>query len=284
MDATASIDGPDFVGIGAQKAGTTWLHVNLNEHPDIWLPPTKEIHYFDGLGNMGQVKRNFNAFLKNSLDAKEMDWEKMDFMRHFVFEVPKGTAWYKKLFQYGNEKVHGEITPAYSIVGRERIEELKTINPKVKIILLLRDPIERAWSNLRFDARKMKEDPNSWSEEKINEFLNKADNIAKTSYATIINNWRAVFSENQMLIRFYDEIKYDQMGLLKSVCDFLEVEFKQEYFKNVERNPSKGLKFDIPPKFEKYLAEKYIDDTTALAASLGGYATQWVERMNNIIA
>jgi hypothetical protein len=38
---------PDFLCIGAQKAGTSWLYQNLQEHPGIWLPPIKEIHYFD---------------------------------------------------------------------------------------------------------------------------------------------------------------------------------------------------------------------------------------------
>ena len=38
---------PDFLGIGAQKAGTTWLALNLGVHPQVWLPPIKELHYFD---------------------------------------------------------------------------------------------------------------------------------------------------------------------------------------------------------------------------------------------
>ena len=38
---------PDFIGIGAQKAGTTWLHRNLQAHPGIWMPKEKELHYFD---------------------------------------------------------------------------------------------------------------------------------------------------------------------------------------------------------------------------------------------
>ena len=38
---------PDFLGIGAQKSGTTWLHHNLSQHPGVWMPPVKELHYFD---------------------------------------------------------------------------------------------------------------------------------------------------------------------------------------------------------------------------------------------
>ncbi|MFL5992247.1 MAG: hypothetical protein ACJ73W_09685, partial [Rubrobacteraceae bacterium] len=38
---------PEYIGIGAQKAGTTWLHRNLQAHPGIWMPREKELHYFD---------------------------------------------------------------------------------------------------------------------------------------------------------------------------------------------------------------------------------------------
>jgi hypothetical protein len=41
--------GPDFLVIGAQRAGTTWLHRVLSQHPRLWLPPVKELHYFDKL-------------------------------------------------------------------------------------------------------------------------------------------------------------------------------------------------------------------------------------------
>ena len=43
--------GPDFICIGAQKAGTTWLYWQLAAHPDFWMPPRKEIHYFNERGN-----------------------------------------------------------------------------------------------------------------------------------------------------------------------------------------------------------------------------------------
>src|SRR2546423_15689927 len=39
--------GPDFICIGAQKAGTGWLYEQLRNHPDFWMPPMKELHYFD---------------------------------------------------------------------------------------------------------------------------------------------------------------------------------------------------------------------------------------------
>ena len=51
---------PDFLVIGGQKCGTTWLQDNLEQHPQIWLPPTKEVHYFDR-GNPPLLKRLFST-------------------------------------------------------------------------------------------------------------------------------------------------------------------------------------------------------------------------------
>ena len=101
---------PDFLGIGAQKAGTTWLYENLRRHPQMYLPNTKEIHYFD--------------------------W-------YFY----KSIHWYCKHFMaVEKNKLKGEITPCYSTLSENKIKLIHKINPQLKIILILRNPIERAWS------------------------------------------------------------------------------------------------------------------------------------------
>src|SRR2546423_4071056 len=45
---------PDFLCIGAQKAGTSWLYHQLNSHPDFWMPPVKELRYFDSLSKVNR--------------------------------------------------------------------------------------------------------------------------------------------------------------------------------------------------------------------------------------
>ena len=46
---------PDFLCVGAQKAGTSWLYRQLEPHPDFWMPPVKELHYLD---NLNRTKRH----------------------------------------------------------------------------------------------------------------------------------------------------------------------------------------------------------------------------------
>lgn len=138
---------PDFLGIGATKAGTTWLYQNLFAHPDIFMPTTKELHYFD---------RRFDEIL-------------------YV---------YTRKFKDVKGKIKGEITPAYSILNIERIKFIHLLMPDVRLIFIMRNPIERAWSEaihnlLRKDKRRSFEDvPN----EEIENILNSDAIVSRSQY------------------------------------------------------------------------------------------------------
>lgn len=107
---------PAFVGVGAQKAGTTSLHAWLRQHPQIFLPALKEVHYFD--------------------------------LQH-----GKGPRWYRRHFAAAAPGQRcGEITPYYLLhpLAPERIAALL---PEARLIVLLRDPVERTLSQLRHSIR-----------------------------------------------------------------------------------------------------------------------------------
>ena len=100
---------PNFIGIGVQRAATTWLYNCLSEHPQVFMPPEKEIHYFD---------------------------------IHFE----KGVDWYASHFS-GNtgEIAIGEITPNY-FHADGGIERMARFNPRAKLIIIFREPCERTYS------------------------------------------------------------------------------------------------------------------------------------------
>ena len=95
-------EGPDFVGIGAQKAGTTWLHDNLEIQQGYWLPPVKELHFFNrlcpaeellGIETMGvpPIRQRYRpAFERRSIAT--LKW-----LRRFYFD-PLSMSWYRRLF------------------------------------------------------------------------------------------------------------------------------------------------------------------------------------------
>src|SRR5262245_31071936 len=145
---------PDFLCIGAQKSGTTWLHHNLVQHPSIWLPPTKSIHYFDWpltavydrlIGRKGRM-RKARAYLAKTVartlvgqaDAAELRW---------ALQYCLGTRsdrWYQSLFRRPSSIIAGETTPAYARLTPEEIQRVHALIPNAKIVYLIRHPVERA--------------------------------------------------------------------------------------------------------------------------------------------
>ena len=98
---------PNFVGIGAQRAATTWAHICLREHPDVFLPDTKEVHFFN---------RNFD----------------------------RGIAWYEAHFaRHAGEAAVGEVTPNY-LNNEEAIPRMAHVLPEARLFVILREPIQRA--------------------------------------------------------------------------------------------------------------------------------------------
>jgi hypothetical protein len=69
-----SMTGPDFIGIGQQKAGTGWLYHQLSNHPDFWMPPVKELHFFDRGFNFHRARNRLNGILKMSEPNGTRSW------------------------------------------------------------------------------------------------------------------------------------------------------------------------------------------------------------------
>lgn len=112
---------PDFVIIGAQKCGTTMLYKTLRRHPNVRPASTKEVHYFD---------LNFD---------KGIDW----YRAHFPQPAPGE----------GEEFITGEASPYYLFHPHAAARLARTI-PRAKLILLLKNPVDRAYSHYQHRVRK----------------------------------------------------------------------------------------------------------------------------------
>lgn len=116
---------PDFLCVGASRAGTTSLHDILRQHPHIYLPPMKESHFFD-------------------IDAN----------------YQKGAEWYRGVIfkDRREEELAGEITPAYMLYDFVPQRIHATLGDAVKLLFLLRNPAERAISHYRMNVGRGIED------------------------------------------------------------------------------------------------------------------------------
>ncbi|MEG3614553.1 sulfotransferase [Isoptericola haloaureus] len=144
-----------FLCVGAQKAGTTWLHDQLGLHPGVGLPPRKELHYFDSAFPT-RFDRSFGVDYVRELRRKidqQKQLEDVPGLLDIIELAFQGPERYRAYLDSLGADVVGEITPAYAGLTRETYEVVrKTLQPKV--IFIMRDPLERYWSAVRMSHRR----------------------------------------------------------------------------------------------------------------------------------
>src|SRR5262249_16140705 len=136
---------PDFLCVGAQKAGTSWLYRQLEPHPDFCMPPLNELRY---LNNLNRTKRHRPPRSKDERDAWFLESIKNLSMRSHI-----DLDSYSQLFCHKGPLLSGDITPAYSTLTDEIIGRVIDHFPDLKVVFLARDPVERAWSQLSMGVR-----------------------------------------------------------------------------------------------------------------------------------
>lgn len=286
---------PHFLGIGVHKAGTSWLYWQMSQRPDVWLPPAKEVHFFDRsskypspshLATAAPLKRLLDgpkqrAHLREGYwrlrrDIAQRDWSAARSTWHWYFGH-YNESWYRRLFsRHIDSHVCGEITPAYSMLDSDDIARIHALNPDMKFILMLRNPIDRAWSALRFNRDRGFSDLDLTAEEDVISRLQSPDYLLRGDYLRTLENYLAYFPAEQILVGFYDAIRADPTGLFNGVCEFLELPVdEQAKIDNSTRvNPSQWQA--MPERIKAYLEETYTPAIHALADRVGSYANHWL--------
>ncbi|MDQ5809232.1 MAG: sulfotransferase [Actinomycetota bacterium] len=276
---------PDFLIIGAQKAGTTWLHRNLQTHPRIWMPKEKELHYFDekvknesSLVSRLRGERAMDERWRRQLRRQLGRYDKEFSLRNLMWDLnyffrPYNDKWYASLFRQGRGKVTGEATPDYSIIDGAAVAHVHEIMPKARIIFMMRNPIERMWSQALMDYR-MEVSP-----EKINEeiFLRHFDGRRPrlfSDYRRTLENWGSFYPHEQIFVGFLEDVHFYPNRLLKRLYRFLGVETGIDY-KVIRRKIHSRDVQTMPTKLAVYLARVYREDLGLLSERFGGYASFW---------
>lgn len=261
---------PNFLCIGAQKSGTTWLYYNLKEHPQIWLPLYKEIHYFDEIyvnqslakSTITRRERNRLSILKDELNKKlngeNISYSYLKFLAHLAFSEVKDDRWYLSLFKEAtSQDAIGEITPAYSALPELGVKHIKSLLGDIKIIYILRNPVKRAWLQVvnlrRWDTLQNKPSYEEWVK-----MIDARYSLFKGHYTRTVTTYEKYFSQDRILYLFYDDICLNPGNLLQKVCDFLEIGYEDKHFNyTINSLFNSSSKIDIPEKVEKYLTQKY---------------------------
>ena len=284
---------PTFLGIGAPRAGTTWLHANLKKHPEIWLTPVKEIHYFDSIQRGSPRGPFYRRHLQKrarryaTLATYRERWREGTLFSELAWDIhyfvpPRTPRWYRRIFRPGPDQIAGEITPAYSILKPELVEQVHEVNPDLRIIYLLRDPVERSWSSaISGLARRRGRPMEKVSDKRLLRHFERQAHVLRTDYLRTYGNWERVFGHDQIFVGFLDEIQQDPRDLLLRLYRFLGVTATEEHIPpglGRKVNSSKEYSTAIPEDVRIHLAELYLPQLQELSARFGEPATGWLRR------
>ncbi len=281
---------PDFLCIGAQRSGTSWLYENLGAHPQVWLPPIKEIHYFNSRNK--PLRRKLNVYFRHLRGRILKDLQDKKPFANLVWDLhyflgPRSDRWYQGLFRPAADQVAGEITPDYAALELAEIKHIYKLNPDLKIIYLMRDPIERSWSGATKDlARQKGRKLDTVPDDELLKKLNGPGTMARSNHLLVLEKWESVFDSKQIFIGFFDNIEQNPAQLLRSIFHFLGVSEADEHIPpDIDRkvNSAGRYKSAIPLRFQFVLAKQQIDQLRVLSKTYGGHATKWLKRAQDVL-
>ena len=186
---------PNFLVIGASRSGTTWIDKNLRDHPSVYLPPIKELHFFDS-------------------------------------RYDRGIEFYESFFDgWRGEPAVGEVTPDYLHGQFSPYDIPRLIHqhlPDVKLIASLRNPVDRLYSEFwNVKARDPRNAPLSF-EEKL---AQRPEFIREGFYFEHLQRFLEYFPRERMLILLYDDLVADPHAFMQRIYTFLGVdpEFRSDF-------------------------------------------------------
>jgi hypothetical protein len=198
---------PNFFIVGAPKCGTTSLYDALGNHPDVYWPARKELHFFGS-------------------------------DHHRTHRAPHDLAWYESYYaQVKNESRVGDASTSY-LHSRMAPSEIQTYSPAAKIVIMLRNPVDVMYAlhstNLKggfeniwnfedaLDAESDRKNGRRWPDR--NGILENLFYREMASFPPQVSRYFDVFGRERVHVILYDEFRRDAASVVRTLLEFLELE------------------------------------------------------------
>lgn len=238
----------DFVIVGAQKSGTSAMYYYLKQHPQIAMSNLKELHFFDN-----------DELFKNG--------------------KPDYTLLHKHFRLFDNSKIKGECTPIY-MFWEPSMQRIHDYNPNIKIIAILRNPVERAFSQwnmrkangrtsvdfleaVRNERGQLKELPQS-----------RESYIGRGMYLSQLQRIFSLFRKENVLVLKYEDFKKDPVSTLNKVFEFLGADKSLSTFKEKKLNELEYFR-EMKPEEKQFLLDVFKNDIDEVEKLLGWDCNDW---------
>lgn len=281
-------DATMFFCIGAQKAGTTWLHSYLSRSAEVHFSPNKELHYFDVMAGHGEYSLRIRFDVVRQL-TERLDARKLPLHRKTVRQLRdatnllniytpqgKGPGRHRPYLSYllagrKDQPIVGDITPAYAILRSEHFADMASIG-RAKFLFILRDPVARMWSQIRMAAagdlgREADADALSAATRARAESLietGRMPNIERANYARTFEQLEAVVPEERRLYVFYEDLFSGPAT--DKICAFLRITPPAP---ETEKRVNEGIKIPFPDDLRAAIRQALDAQYKACSARFG---------------
>jgi hypothetical protein len=203
---------PNFLIIGAQKAGTTALYQHLKQHPDVFMSPVKEPHFF-------------------AFEGRDLDFHGPRDREILGHMVTSGEGAYRDLFAgAGGEKVRGEASAMYLYMP-EAVGGIRRHAPDAKLVAVLRNPADRAYSSFLHMIRDGREPIPDFGralaaeEERVRGNWSPIWHYRRMGfYHEQISRYREAFGPEQLRFYLYEDLEGDPEGVLRDIYEFVGID------------------------------------------------------------
>jgi hypothetical protein len=281
-----------MIGIGAQKAGSSWLYHALRDHPACHLRSIKEMNYWNRMAHGGrQSYRDWIGAQQRIVSAERPDdWQRerladlgrlsrlYSWPRTLVY--PGDRAYRTYLTEgRGSRQLVGEITPEYGRSTRETIARMAGVGDDVRFVYILRDPVERLWSAARMSAERRlvpEKGRLKYCSRLVDGVVNGKDgrNAGLSDYRVTLGNFLAVVPRDRLFVGFFEEL-FSEAGL-RQVTDFLGIAPGAGHLR-----PPMHVSTPLPLKRwqRQRLAQHFRGQYEAIRAELGRLPAVWEDQL-----
>lgn len=212
--------------IGATKAGTSWLHRYISNHPQCHMRGIKELHYFDAVefddydpwiadltwrrdSNLADAAglAPDRAEIKRRVAQDAEDWRRILERR-----TPDDGA-YLEYLDTGrtDQRLVGDFTPAYGLLPERRLAHMAGMRPDVRFVYLLRDPVARIWSHARMMAARRANEPGEIQRRSANILRHimhgkQPEIVRRSDYIGPLTRLKAALRPGQLYVGFYEDL------------------------------------------------------------------------------
>ena len=242
---------PNFFVVGAPKCGTTSLYQYLGQHPDVYLPPKKELHFFSYEGLSRRVAGPGDQYV--------------------LSPIPTSVSEYRAHFSgCSGEAAVGDISPSYLYFHKLAAGGIFSFAPDARIVICLRNPIEKAFSQFchqRSLARETLDFEGALDAESERDALGWADfwlYASSSLYTDQVKTFIDTFSKNRVRIYMFEEFVSAPHEMLTDLCRFLAIsgnfsfDTKQRYNTSGEARSRLLAKWLLSPNVGTAIARRMI--------------------------